>query len=113
VRVGIVASLGIGITLLSGGTSDAAEANTPSVPATAAPTRLVPEAYIAVSTPVAPTPLAPEIHAAVPAPAAPVSPSPIQTRLLPSPAPVRATADRTAPAIKFNQYHPHWVVASH
>ena len=121
-QVGIVVGLGlaIGITLSSGCASDAAEANASFVPVASAPTPLVPEAYTALSAPVVPVASAPSapvvpVVSAPPAPVAPTVSPPIRTQLLPVPATALAAESRAvpAPSIKFNQYHPYWVVAGH
>jgi hypothetical protein len=129
-RIGIVAGLGIGIALLFGSTSDAAEANG-TVPAAAAPIPLVPEVYAVSSAPVAPaashastTSVAvtslraapvPPIASPATATAVAVAPSPVETRSSSPSAPAVTSEGQAmpAPVVKFNQYHPHWVVALH
>ena len=127
-KVGIVVSVGLGIgaTLLASPALIAAEANA-SVPVAAAPIQLVPEAYTASSAPVVPilsprsAPVAP---VATPPPAAAVAvaslgSTPVVRTAAPSVDtplfPTLAAESRVgpAPAIKSNQYHPHWVVSLH
>jgi len=120
VKVGIVVGLGlgIGITLSSGCASDAAEANASYVPAASAPTPLVPEAYTALSAPVVPVASAPSalVVPVVSAPSALVAPTvspPARTQPEPATAPAAESRAVPAPAVKFNQYHPYWIVAGH
>ena len=113
-KVGIAVGLGlgIGIAFLSGGASSADEANAPPA---AAPTPLLPATYSALSASVASaaSPAAPARLS--PAPVASTAPPAAQAPLSPLPAAVPTVAARTVtpPAIKFNQYHPHWVVDVH
>jgi hypothetical protein len=96
VRIVVGFGLGIGITFLSGCAPSVNEAN---VPPAAAPTPLVPEAYIAALS-------APVLLTAAPAAQAPLSPTPVAAP---------SVGGRTVPssAIKSNQYHPYWVVDVH
>jgi hypothetical protein len=87
--------LGIGIAFVSGCAPVGAEA---TAPLAAAPIPLVPEAYTVL-----------------PAAVAPATAQPARTRSLPAPAPALALEGRTMPtiAVKFDQYHPSWVVDVH
>jgi hypothetical protein len=117
-KLGIIAGLGTAFALLSGGASNAAEANA-SVPIAAAPIPLVPEVYTASSalsfpaaslqySPVAPIAITPSAMAVA------VAPPTVATRPSSPPAPVTAEGRAVpAPVIKSNQYHPHWVIALH
>jgi hypothetical protein len=127
-NVGMIAGLGlgIGITFLPDCASEAGEANAPSVPVAAAPISLVPDAYMAIAAPVVAPPSAAPVIMRIYAPSPP--------RLLPPPAPVPAAESQAAPApvaeartlpapvaesragapaVKPNQYHPHWLVDVH
>jgi len=53
-KVGMMVGLGLGIASVSGCTHDVSDANVPLVPAAAAPTPLVPEAYAVRAAAVAP-----------------------------------------------------------
>ena len=116
-KIGIVVvGLAIGSTLLFGSAPHAAESNA-SVPVAAAPIALVPEAYTALSAPVGGTFIA--RHGALRVSQycdrySGASPS-VDSRLPPPPAPAIAAESRAVPppVAKFNQYHPHWVVALH
>ena len=113
--------LGVGIALLFSRAPSAADATAPPA---AAPTPLVPEAYIAaLSAPAAPIAPAtaqarlsppPVAALAVPAPAAKGPVVPAATVALPAAKAPTAPAQAGLPSShKFNQYHPNWVIAVH
>jgi hypothetical protein len=137
-NVGMIVGLGlgIGITFLLDCVSEAGEANAPSVPVATAPISLVPDAYTAFAAPVVAHPSAAPVTMRVyapspprllppPAPAPAVEsravPAPVaEARTLPAPvaegrtAPGPITESRAgAPAVKSNQYHPHWLIDVH
>jgi hypothetical protein len=137
-NVGMIVGLGlaIGITFLLDCASEAGEANAPSVPVAAAPISLVPDAYTAFAAPVVVRPSSASVTIPVYAPSPPrllppSAPAPVaESRAVPAPvaegrtAPSAVAENRVvaapgaesragAPAVKPNQYHPHWLVDVH